>query len=175
MQEIKYEIKASKKAKRRMMINVYRDGRVVVTIPVRVPQSEATSFVNRKLPWIKKRLEFYKTAKIYDWKSYQADPVRSLEFVKEKIEKFNHHYQVPIGTVKVREYARMWGACVAKKNLVFNSKIIALPEEYAEYIIVHELCHILEFNHSKKFWKLVSEQFPDYKRIKKELKLYSLF
>ena len=176
MSEIKYEFKKSKKAKRRMMINVFPDGRVLITIPARLPQKIAKPFVDRKLPWIRKRLEFYKTAKIFDWKNYE--PIshdQALKFVTDKIEKFNAHYQVQFDSVKVREYKRMWGACVARKNLVFNAKITGLPQEQADYIVVHELCHLKEFNHSKTFWKLVAETIPDYKRIKRDLKLYSFY
>jgi predicted metal-dependent hydrolase len=174
--EIKYEFRKSRKAKRRMTINVQRDGRVVVTIPARMPQEAAVPFVDRKLPWIRKRLEFYKTAKIYDWKDYTpVSKAEALRFVHGKIEKFNAHYKVAFASVKVKEYAKVWGACINRKNLVFNAKIMSLPPEQADYIIVHELCHILEFNHSKQFWKLVAETIPDYKRIKQDLKLYSFY
>ena len=52
----------------------------------------------------------------------------------------------------------------------FNFKIGKIPEKYAEYIVVHELCHLGEFNHSEKFWKLVEKTIPDYKNIRKELR-----
>lgn len=159
-----------------MRINVYRDGRVVVTKHPVVPVSVAMQFVERKLPWIRKRLEFYKTAKIYDWTSWQADePQVALDFVKSKIDKFNQHYQFTVGEVQIKNYKRMWGVCSRRHDLSFNAKITGLPQEQADYIIVHELCHIGQFDHSKKFWELVAQTTPDYKRIKKDLKLYSFY
>ncbi|MFA5730367.1 MAG: M48 family metallopeptidase [Candidatus Paceibacterota bacterium] len=57
-----------------------------------------------------------------------------------------------------------------KGNLNFNYKIALLPERLADYIIVHELCHLKEVNHSQKFWNLVAKMMPDYLEIRNELK-----
>ncbi len=67
-----------------------------------------------------------------------------------------------------------WGSCSKKGNLNFNYKIALMPEKIADYIVVHELCHLKEFNHSRKFWNLVVKIIPDYLEIKKELKNKSL-
>jgi len=65
-----------------------------------------------------------------------------------------------------------WGSCSVSGNLNFNYKLIHLPEDIAEYIVAHELCHLAEFNHSKKFWELVSKTIPDHKLRRKRLKKY---
>lgn len=74
--------------------------------------------------------------------------------------------------VTVKEYKTRWGCCDAQKNLIFNYVIFMLPPHLQRYIIVHELCHTLCFNHSPAFWDLVGEFEKDYKREKKELKDY---
>jgi predicted metal-dependent hydrolase len=63
-----------------------------------------------------------------------------------------------------------WGSCSRKKNLNFNYKLIQLPLELADYIVVHELCHLQEFNHGQGFWNLVGETIPDYKARRDELR-----
>ena len=62
------------------------------------------------------------------------------------------------------------GQLFKKGNLNFNYKVALLPQRISDYIIVHEICHLKEFNHSKNFWQLISKTIPDYKEIKEELK-----
>ena len=70
----------------------------------------------------------------------------------------------------IRNQRRCWGSCSSKKNLNFNYKIQFLPEHLADYIIVHEMCHLVELNHGQKFWDLVAAQIPEYERYVTELR-----
>jgi predicted metal-dependent hydrolase len=63
-----------------------------------------------------------------------------------------------------------WGSCSSKKNLNFNVKLICFREEIIEYVVVHEMSHLIHMNHSKDFWKLVERLLPDYDARRKELK-----
>lgn len=91
-------------------------------------------------------------------------------FVKERLTHFNQIYNFTFGKVSIKNQKSRWGSCSSKGNLNFNYQIIKLPPECADYIIVHEICHLKEFNHSKKFWELVAKTIPNYKEIKNELK-----
>ncbi len=73
--------------------------------------------------------------------------------------------------VAIRNQRRCWGSCSANKNLNFNYKILFLPPHLADYIIVHELCHLTHLHHGKDFWDLVGEQVPNYKACVAELKM----
>ena len=75
-----------------------------------------------------------------------------------------------INRVSIKNTKSRWGSCSKKGNLNFNYKIALLPPALADYLVVHELCHLKEFNHSEKFWKLVLDIMPDYKKLKRELK-----
>ncbi len=66
-----------------------------------------------------------------------------------------------------------WGSCSSKQELVFNTLLIQLPWELIEYVVIHELCHILQMNHSPDFWAEVAQRCPDYKARKKAIKSYS--
>ena len=71
----------------------------------------------------------------------------------------------------VRSYKRRWGSCSYKKDISYNWKLIMAPEKIIHYVVIHELCHLIHFNHSKDFWKSVGKILPDYKSSKEWLKL----
>jgi len=95
---------------------------------------------------------------------------QARRFVLSRLNYFNNFYKFEINRVAIKNTKTRWGSCSSKKNLNFNYKIIYLKPELADYLIVHELCHLGQFNHSKKFWALVSQTLPDYAKINKELK-----
>lgn len=74
--------------------------------------------------------------------------------------------------ISIRDQRTRWGSCSLKGNLNFNWKLVLLPEELADYVIVHELCHRIYMNHSSDFWKLVERELPDYRQRRKALKSY---
>lgn len=76
-------------------------------------------------------------------------------------------------TVKFRSYKARWGCCDSSKNIVFNYKILMLPEDLQNYIIIHELCHTKIMNHSSLFWNEVGRFYPDYCAARKRLKDYA--
>ena len=81
-----------------------------------------------------------------------------------------HGYNFKVGRVSIRNQRTRWGSCSKVGNLNFNYRIALLPPKLSDYIIVHELCHLGEFNHSRKFWDLVALACPDYVEIRAELK-----
>ncbi len=91
-----------------------------------------------------------------------------------RLEHFNQFYNFKYNTVRVKYQKTRWGSCSSKGNLNFNCKIATLSPQLLDYIIVHELCHLGQFNHSQKFWYLVEQQMPDYQKLRAELKLIRL-
>ena len=85
------------------------------------------------------------------------------------------HYQPLIGVtfnrVTIRAQRSRWGSCSSKNNLNFNWKLILAPEQCLDYVVIHELCHLIEFNHSTRFWNLVEAQMKDYRVWKDWLKI----
>lgn len=94
--------------------------------------------------------------------------------IKERLEYFNQFYNYKYGRVAIRNQKTRWGSCSKKGNLNFNYKIVLLTPKQADYIIVHELCHLKEFNHSQRFWDLVAKAVPDYKEVRHSLRNNSL-
>jgi len=92
------------------------------------------------------------------------------KFISERINYYNQIYEFDYNRISIRNQRTRWGSCSSKKNLNFNYRILFLPKRIADYIIIHELFHLKEMNHSRRFWNLVAEAVPDYLEIRKELK-----
>ncbi|MDQ3014882.1 MAG: M48 family metallopeptidase [bacterium] len=175
MSEINYSIKRSGRAKR-VSITVHHSGEVVVTLPLLASAYFADKFVKQRGDWIramqdklKKRFEG-KTVINQTRKDYTQNKKRALEFIKERLEHYNKIYNFTYNRIAIRNQKSRWGSCSSKANLNFNYSLVHLPIELADYIVVHELCHLKEMNHSKKFWDLVAVAIPDYKQKRATLK-----
>lgn len=99
-----------------------------------------------------------------------AEEARML--VHSRLEYFNQFYNFKYGTVRIKAQTTRWGSCSSKGNLNFNYKIALLPPHLSDYVVVHELCHLGEFNHSQDFWDLVGKTFPNYWELRAELKTF---
>lgn len=95
---------------------------------------------------------------------------QARRFVEGKINYFNRFYGFKINRVAIKNQTTRWGSCSEQGNLNFNYKVIYLRPQLADYLIVHELCHLGELNHSKRFWALVKKTIPDYVELNKELR-----
>jgi predicted metal-dependent hydrolase len=81
-----------------------------------------------------------------------------------------HFYNFSYNKVFIKNQRTRWGSCSSNRNLNFNYRIINLAPELQDYLIVHELCHLQEFNHGQAFWNLVGLQIPNYKVVRTQLK-----
>lgn len=102
---------------------------------------------------------------------YRERRAEALALAEERLAVFAPRYGVRFGRVSIRNQRTRWGSCSRSGNLSFNYRIIHLPEQLRDYVIVHELCHLVRFDHSEGFWRLVAETFPEYRRLRKELRL----
>lgn len=175
---LEYIFKVSR-ASRRIRITVHGDGRCVVTAPQRASRAMIERFISEKAHWIFKKKEFFKqrpgiqTLKS-DAETYKKYRHQALEIITKKIAQFNTIYRFSFTRISVRNQKSRWGSCSRRGNLNFNVKIALIPESLVEYIVVHELCHLQELNHSRAFWDLVSRTIPDYLHRRRELKKFCI-
>jgi len=94
---------------------------------------------------------------------------RARKLILERLDYFNKFYEFTWHRVAVKNTKRRWGSCSKKGNLNFCYRLVFLPAQVADYIIVHELCHLGQFNHSRAFWDLVAQTVPNYKSPRNEL------
>ena len=103
-------------------------------------------------------------------KHYVENKEVARALVLARLQHFNQFYNLQYNRVSIRNQRRCWGSCTSLKNLNFSYKILFLPDHLRDYIIVHELCHLVELNHGKGFWELVAQEVPSYPAHIRELK-----
>ena len=173
-QKINYQLRSSHRALS-MRLAIYGDGSVIVTKPYRLNENIVEHFLKQKINWIIEKIANVSKLKNLhagrdNQKHYLANKEAALKLIQEKLDKQNKFYQLEYNRVSVRNQITRWGSCSKSRNLNFNYKILFLRSDLADYIIVHELCHLKEFNHSANFWALVAKNIPDFKVKRQELK-----
>lgn len=106
--------------------------------------------------------------------NFSACRARAKKFILERLRVYANVYQCGYTRVSVKDMKTRWGSCSREKNLNFHYRLLFLPIELADYVIVHELCHLVHLNHSKSFWNLVAQAVPDHKKQRRELRRYRL-
>ena len=105
---------------------------------------------------------------------YLANREAARALVRERVRHFMAHYGanhgIVHGKIAIRNQKSRWGSCSKKGNLNFNYKLVFLDADLRDYVIVHELCHIKEFNHAPAFWTLVALAVPQWRQLRAELR-----
>lgn len=172
--EIEYTLRVSKRS-RSVRVAVYCDGAVVVTKPFFVSQGTVERFISDKAEWVLSKIEYFSRLgiKVF-FKNTRAEygelKNKARLIAMQKVVYWNQQYGFSYNRISIKNQKSRWGSCSKKGNLNFNYKIALLPEKLVDYIVIHELCHLGEFNHSKKFWNLVEKAAPDYQNSRNELK-----
>lgn len=158
-------------------IEIKSDATVLVRAPYFVKDAEIHRFVKEKERWIVEHLEKMKerqrTAEgvqklTRDEMEQLADTASKV--IPQRVRHYAEIMQVRYGRITIRNQKTRWGSCSEKGNLNFNCLLMLAPEEVLDYVVVHELCHLIEMNHSKAFWQQVEGVMPDYKRRRQWLK-----
>lgn len=176
MQEsVAYTLKRSRRAKY-MRLTVHPGGRVVLTAPDRFGLAAIERFVASHGAWLTRAIERMRPLKALPSgkREYNARRGAARAFVHERLVHWNTIYNFSYNRVAIKNTRSLWGSCSHRGNLNFSYKIIFLPRELADYIVVHELCHLKEPNHGPRFWHLVQKAQPEYLRLRRELRRYVL-
>ena len=152
---------------------------VTVRAPHSVSEKDIEEILKKKEAWISKHIEKIKETK----ERFEAEPTEkltrekvialaeeALKVIPERVEYFAKVIGVTYGKITVRNQKTRWGSCSSKGNLNFNCLLMLAPPEVLDYVVVHELCHRKQMNHSKAFWLEVEKVLPDYKEARKWLK-----
>lgn len=148
-------------------LGVDENGTITVRAPYRMAAALADRFVETHGEWIRLRLKEAQQRKqkrpVYTEQERNAGKRLAAEILQEKCRLFAKRMGVGYGRITIREQKTRWGSCSGAGNLNFNWKLVLMPEKIQDYVVVHELAHRIEMNHSPSFWAVVENMIPDYK------------
>jgi predicted metal-dependent hydrolase len=173
---LQYTLKRSKRT-RYMRLSVQAGGSVVLTVPHAIGVATIERFLARHAEWIERsigKMRDRKTLPVRGRRAYLKYKEEARRIISARVRYWNRTYGYQYGRIAIKDTSSLWGSCSRKGNLNFSYKLIFLPEELQEYVVVHELCHLAEPNHSRTFWALVEKAQPEYVRLRRELRRYLL-
>lgn len=155
-----------------MWISVSIEGVVVVTAPRVASTTLVERFVTKHSDWIERHVARarQRTVMRIPRKDVGALKRKARALTETLCERFAKHYNLSYKKIAIRAQKSRWGSCSITGNLSFNYKIAVLPPHMADYIVVHEICHLAHMNHSKKFWDMVAQTVPDHRELRRQLR-----
>lgn len=166
-----------KSDRKTIAIQIDAFGNILVRTPKRVSRSYVEELLEQKREWIFKQQKRIKERAETD--NFQPDITdeerrqgieKARKIFPARVKYFAEIMDVTYGRITIREQKTRWGSCSGKGNLNFNWKLVRMPEEILDYVVVHELAHRKEMNHSKAFWEIVESVLPDYRKRRKWLR-----
>lgn len=158
-------------------IQICQDGHIKIRAPRRTKDDEIMEFIEKNSGWIKKhqnimREQQAKIAKLPPISMQELHELadQAMAILPERVEYFSKQIGVSYGRITIRNQKTRWGSCSGKGNLNFNCLLMLTPTDIQDYVVVHELCHRKEMNHSPKFWAEVAKIIPDYQKKRKWLR-----
>lgn len=152
----------------------------MVRAPYRASNREIQQFVSEKSDWLEKHFAIARRRR-EEYESGRKEPVLTMEDIRNLADEATRaipervRYYAPIvgvdyGRITIRNQRTRWGSCSGRGNLNFNCLLMKTPPEVVDYVVVHELCHRKEMNHSPRFWAEVERVLPEYKKARRWLK-----
>lgn len=167
-----------RKGSRSVRLAVHQDGVFSIRAPQSYTLERIQKMIQEKATWIerqqaamqKRGVSLHAKEHEQDRRAYLQYKEAARRLIERRLPELNQLYQFDYKRVAIKDNRTNWGSCSKAGNLNFNYKLVLLPDHLADYVIVHELCHLKEMNHSIRFWNLVAQGCPNWKRCRTELK-----
>ena len=165
------DLKIIRSQRKTISLEITRQGSVLVRAPEKMTGDEIRAFVESRSEWIRKHLEKVRRelAETPQYEVLTTNEMRglisaALKDIPQRVERFAPMVGVSYGRITIRAQKTRWGSCSSKGNLSFNCLLMRTPPEVLDSVVVHELCHIKQMNHSPKFYMEVERVYPEYDR-----------
>lgn len=170
-----FDIELIRSSRKSIAIEIDRDLKIKVRAPQRMNQNQIMRFVKEKEQWI--RLHLAKMIQLQKMQEKEMTDTQRTTLTPEDLQRlmvlarreipvhvkyFAEQMGVTYGKITIRNQKTRWGSCSQIGNLNFNCHLMEMPTEILDYVVVHELCHRKQMNHSRLFWMEVEKVLPDY-------------
>lgn len=173
------DIRIIRSRRKTISIQIDENLRITVRAPLRMKDAAIQTFIEERSEWIERHLEKMRERQ-EELQTEQAEQLTlselralaedAVSYIPGRVSFFAREIGVNYGRITIRNQKSRWGSCSSEGNLNFNCLLMLTPAEVIDYVVVHELCHRLEMNHSRYFWTEVERILPDYKKRRKWLK-----
>ena len=169
------QVEIIRSKRKTVTIQIKSDGRVVVRAPMRMSGAAIRQLLEEKSAWIEKHLAQIRRQNESAEPAFSPEQLRQLaeaarQDLPRRAARFAPLLGVSCGRITIRAQKSRWGSCSTRGNLNFNCLLMLCPEEVRDYVVVHELCHRKEMNHSRRFWQELARVLPEYEQQRKWLK-----
>lgn len=172
-----YNVEVRRSKRKSAAIKITADMQIVVFVPLYVSDNEIERMVISKSKWIDEHMlkvqstidERSKLEKI-TFEQVKELEDQAVEYIPKRVKYYAEKENFVYNKITIKNLLSRWGSCSTKGNLNFNCLLMLTPDYVIDYIVVHELCHLREMNHSEKFWAEVEKIMPDYQRAELWLK-----
>jgi len=170
-----YNVEVKRSRRHSMSVEIKDGETVLVRAPYGMSDFRIREFLKKSEKWIDAHLEKVATSQCPEEEQLTLEELKDItEAAKRdivlRVRRFAPIVGVTYNRITIKCQKTRWGSCSGKKNLNFNCLLMLAPESVRDYVVVHELCHLIEMNHSKAFWAQVERVLPDWKEQRKWLK-----
>ncbi len=168
-----WTIIVKKVAYRRSIKMQYHIDGIHITAPRSITKQAIVEFITSHEAWLHKQKQAHANKTVLPTPTdLTSAKLEAKELVLKIIAAHQNTYPFHYKKITIKNIRTKWGSCSNSGNLNFNYRIIYLPKALTEYIVIHEICHLKQLNHSAKFWQLVTKTIPHYRECRKQLKQY---
>lgn len=162
------EIEIIRSRRKTIAIEIKRDLKIIVRAPLFMSDDDIKRFIHDKSGWIDRHIKSIRSKNSHAEKPLTNAEIHALtdaalQDIPPRVKYYAEKMSLSVGRITIRNQKTRWGSCSSKGNLNFNCLLMLCPEDVRDYVVVHELCHMLEMNHSKAFWNNVEHIMPDYR------------
>ena len=174
IEDVEIPIVLERSKRKTLAIGITQEGALKVKAPFSLSETEIIRFVKQKSFWIYKQVKKVEENRAnmvtYSRQEERSYREKARAILTDKTEYYGRLIGVTYNRIRIADQKTRWGSCSSVGNLNYNWKLVLMPPGVLDYVVVHELAHRREMNHSAAFWKVVATWMPDYKKYRKWLR-----
>lgn len=162
-------VEVIRSARKTLSISIADDGHIIARAPLRMSERDIERFIVSKTGWIRTHIEKRReeNSRVKELERFTPEEIKemaekALKIIPERVKYYASLLNVTYGRITIRNQKTKWGSCSSAGNLNFNCLLVMTPPEVLDAIVVHELCHRKQMNHSKQFYAEVYRVYPEY-------------
>lgn len=174
IEDLDIPVELQRGKRKTLVLSITKEGQLLIKAPLQMPEKEIERFIGQRRYWIykqaKRMLQENENRVVRSEEEIQVLKEQARKVLTERTDYYKEMLKVDYQRIRIGDQKTRWGSCSSRGTISYNWHLVLMPERIRDYVVVHELCHLVEMNHSSAFWKKVAEILPDYEDRRKWLK-----